>query len=240
MHLMKTADRIIVALDVDSRARAREYVQQLMPEARFFKIGSQLFTACGPDLVREIVELGAQVFLDLKFHDIPETVARSVREAARLRVSLVNVHASGGRSMMQAAVRALKEVDGNDLRPQLIAVTMLTSLGESEAREIGVTSYVKDHSVRLAQLAQQSGLDGVVASPLEIEAIRKTCGRDFLIVAPGIRPAQSQSNDQVRVSTPRAALEAGADYLVIGRPILDAKEPRLAFQEILDGCGERE
>jgi len=231
---MNISDRIIVALDVASRARALEYVKDLMPLANFFKVGSQLFTACGPDLVRDIVQLGARVFLDLKFHDIPQTVAASVLEAARLHVTMINVHSSGGMKMLQAAARALAEHSGGTERPRLIAVTMLTSIGEADAREIGFSLPLAHQSVRLAHMAKRAGLDGVVASPLEIELIRQDCGKDFLIVTPGIRLAQSGADDQVRISTPKATLDAGADYLVIGRPIFEAEDPLQALQNIVE------
>ena len=233
MPAMKIEDRIIVALDMDSRARALECVNELMPQASYFKVGSQLFTACGPDLVREIVALGARVFLDLKFHDIPQTVAKAVVEAARLKVAMVNIHASGGMTMLQAASHALAEKYSPEERPRLIAVTMLTSIGEADSREIGFSLPMADQSVRLAHMAQRAGLDGVVASPLEIAHIREACGKDFLIVTPGIRPANAVLDDQVRIATAEAALQAGADFLVIGRPILEAPNPRQALQALV-------
>lgn len=230
---MKIEDRIIVALDMNSRTRALHCVEELMPQATYFKIGSQLFTACGPDLVREIVALGARVFLDLKFHDIPQTVANAVLEAARLKVAMVNLHASGGVTMLQAASRSLAEKYSPEERPRLIAVTMLTSIGEADSREIGFSLPMADQSVRLAHMTQRAGLDGVVASPLEIAHIREACGKDFLIVTPGIRPANAELDDQVRIATPEAALRAGADYLVIGRPILESPNPRQALQALV-------
>lgn len=233
MSGMKINERIIVALDVDSHARALEFVNQLIPLADYFKVGSQLFTAGGPRLVRDIVDHGAKVFLDLKFHDIPQTVAKAVLEAAHLHATMINVHASGGMAMLQAAARSLASGFSENTRPRLIAVTMLTSIGEADAREIGFSLPVAHQSVRLAQMAQRAQLDGVVASPLEIKAIREACGQQFLIVTPGIRPDNAAADDQVRIATPKAALEAGADFLVIGRPILEAEDPRRAFQEIV-------
>jgi orotidine-5'-phosphate decarboxylase len=229
---MKAADRIIVALDVDTRERALACVHQLMPQAKYFKVGSQLFTACGPGLVAEIVRLGARVFLDLKFHDIPQTVAHAVIGAARLGATMITVHASGGMPMLEAASRALAHNFNSSTRPRLIAVTMLTSLSETDTREIGFTLPLREQSVRLAHLAQRAGMDGVVASPLEIQAIRQACGDEFLIVTPGVRPSNSIRDDHVRIAAPKAALEAGANYLVIGRPILEAPDPLLALQEI--------
>jgi orotidine-5'-phosphate decarboxylase len=234
MPPMNIEDRIIVALDVESRARALKCVKELMPPATYFKVGSQLFTACGPDLVRDLVALGARVFLDLKFHDIPQTVANSVLEAARLKTSMINLHASGGVTMLQAAAQSLAENYSPEERPRLVAVTLLTSIGEADAREIGFSLPTADQSVRLAHMAQRAGLDGVVASPLEIAHIREACGKDFLIVTPGIRPANAELDDQVRISTPEAALRAGADYLVIGRPILEASNSRQAFLGIVE------
>ncbi len=236
---MNIAERIIVALDVDSRERALQVVPQLTPVIRYFKIGSQLFTAHGPELVREVTKTGARVFLDLKFHDIPQTVANAVVEAGRLGVSLINVHALGGMAMMQAAVRALANCFPSEKRPRLIAVTILTSIGEVDSREIGFPLPISDQTVRLALMAQRAGLDGVVASPLEISEIRNSCGKDFLIVTPGIRPPQSDVDDQVRIATPRRALDDGADFLVIGRPILDAADPLRAAQEIIESVDRR-
>lgn len=230
---MKTADQIIVALDVDSRDGALKLVRQLMPLATYFKVGSQLFTACGPDLVREMTGMGARIFLDLKFHDIPKTVANAVLEAARLGVSMINVHALGGMSLLQAASKALADNFRPEQRPLLIAVTMLTSIAEVDARELGFTLPIADQTARLAQMAQRAGLDGVVASPLEIAEIRHACGQNFLIVTPGIRLPHTNSNDQIRVATPQAALQAGANYLVVGRPILESADPLRAFQEIV-------
>ncbi|MGB7623548.1 MAG: orotidine-5'-phosphate decarboxylase [Terriglobia bacterium] len=231
---MNIEDRIIVALDVESRARALKCVKELMPPATYFKVGSQLFTACGPDLVRDLVALGARVFLDLKFHDIPQTVANAVLEAARLKTSMINLHASGGVTMLQAAAQSLAENYSPEERPRLVAVTLLTSIGEADAREIGFSLPTADQSVRLAHMAQRAGLDGVVASPLEIAHIREACGKDFLIVTPGIRLANAELDDQVRISTPEAAFRAGADYLVIGRPILEASNARQAFLGIVE------
>jgi orotidine-5'-phosphate decarboxylase len=230
---MGIAERIIVALDVDSGDRALYFVRELMPDANYFKIGSQLFTACGPTFVREVIQEGARVFLDLKFHDIPQTVAKAVVEAARLEVDMINVHASGGLAMLQAARVALDGEIPKSRRPQLIAVTMLTSIGEVDAREIGFSLPLANQSVRLAQLAQRAELDGVVASPLEIGPIRQACGPGFLIVTPAIRPVRAELHDHVRIATPSAALKAGADYVVIGRPILEASRPLDAFRQIV-------
>lgn len=226
--------RLIVALDVPTLSAARRWVRRLRPHVSFFKIGSQLFTAEGPPAVRELVRLGADVFLDLKFHDIPNTVAGAVVAAASLGVSMLTVHASGGVEMMAAAREALRRHCGERERPRIVAVTLLTSLDENTTRRMGCRGTVRSNVVRLARLAQAAGLDGVVASPEELAAIRRACGEKFLIVTPGIRPAGARRGDHARVATPGAAVAAGADYLVVGRPILDAREPVHLVKQILD------
>ncbi len=229
-------DRLIVALDVDSIARARELVARLKQLVGMFKVGSQLFTAAGPDIVREIVQYGEKVFLDLKFHDIPNTVASAAAEAARLGVTLLNVHASGGREMMRRAAAAVSETATKEglPRPALLAVTVLTSMDSTSLREIGVQASPEDQVAELAKLAAASGMDGVVASPQEVVLIRKVVIKpDFLVVTPGIRPLKSPSADQKRVMTPVEAIHAGADYLVVGRPIIDAPDPAAAARELV-------
>lgn len=225
--------RLIVALDVSSLRAARRWVRRLRPRVSFFKIGSQLFTAEGPAAVRELVRLGAEVFLDLKFHDIPNTVAQAAVAAADLGVRMLTVHASGGREMMAAAREALRRHCGKRERPRIVAVTLLTSLDKKAMERVGWRGSVRTNVVRLARLAQAAGLDGVVASPEEIVAIRRACGKKFLIVAPGIRLAGSRRADQARRATPAAAIDAGADYLVVGRPILEARDPLRAVKQIL-------
>ena len=229
-------NRVLVALDVESAAQATSLADTLRGSVGGFKVGKQLFTAEGPATVRALAERGDRVFLDLKFHDIPNTVAGAVASAVATGAWMVNVHASGGRKMMQAAADAARntaEKSGRD-RPLVIAVTVLTSLDEPQLRETGVERSVLDHVVHLATLAQSAGLDGVVASPLEIAAIRRACGPDFLIVTPGIRPATTQraADDQSRVMGPAEAVDAGASYLVIGRPITASSDPRQAAQDI--------
>jgi orotidine-5'-phosphate decarboxylase len=200
-----------------------------------FKIGSQLFTLAGPQIVRDVVASGAKVFLDLKFHDIPHQVAGAARSAAQLGVSLFTVHASGGAEMMRRAVEAAAEVAAREgtTRPAVLAVSVLTSMDASALAQIGISSSPEESVLRLVKLAEQAGVDGVVASPQEAERIRATvANREFLIVTPGIRPAGGDEDDQRRVATPEAALRAGADYLVVGRPITAASDPVAAAQHI--------
>jgi orotidine-5'-phosphate decarboxylase len=225
---LKTQDRIIVPLDVSTVDEARALVGRLGGRVGMFKIGSQLFTAAGPAFVRELVGQGEKVFLDLKFHDIPNTVAGAVSAASQLGVSLLDVHALGGRAMLEAAVGALPAMGA-----RLLAVTILTSMDEGGHGEVGLGGQVADSVRRLAVLAREAGLDGVVASPHEVALVRAACGPDFLIVTPGIRPSGSAAGDQARAATPRAALEAGADLLVVGRPITAASDPVRAVAEIL-------
>jgi orotidine-5'-phosphate decarboxylase len=229
-------NRILVALDVESAHKATALADALRGTVGGVKIGKQLFTAEGPAVVRALAERGDRVFLDLKFHDIPNTVAGAVAAAVTTGAWMVNVHASGGRKMMQAAADAAGNAAtrlGRE-RPLVIGVTVLTSLDQVQLRETGVTAPLLDHVVHLAALAQQSGLDGVVASPHEIVAIRRACGPDFLIVTPGIRPRRTPpaSDDQARTMGPAEAIEAGASYLVVGRPITEAPDPRTAAQDI--------
>jgi orotidine-5'-phosphate decarboxylase len=229
-------NRILVALDVESAHKATALADALRGTVGGVKIGKQLFTAEGPAVVRALAERGDRVFLDLKFHDIPNTVAGAVAAAVTTGAWMVNVHASGGRKMMQAAADAAGNAAtrlGRE-RPLVIGVTVLTSLDQEQLRETGVTAPLLDHVVHLAALAQQPGLDGVVASPHEIVAIRRACGPDFLIVTPGIRPRRTPpaSDDQARTMGPAEAIEAGASYLVVGRPITEAPDPRTAAQDI--------
>jgi orotidine-5'-phosphate decarboxylase len=228
-------DKLIVALDLRSAEAAFAIVEQLRGHVGMFKVGSELFTAEGPTLVRDLVASGEKVFLDLKFHDIPNTVRSAVREAVKLGVSLIDVHASGGRKMMEAAVEGAREARPlmTVARPLIIAVTVLTSLGSSDLQELGINSSPEGLVARWAELAQQSGLDGVVASPREIAAIRRACGPRFLIVTPGIRPAATASQDQARTAAPELALKAGADFLVVGRPIIAAADPAAAADAIV-------
>jgi orotidine-5'-phosphate decarboxylase len=225
---MNMRERLIVALDVPSAQEARALLDSLAGKVGMFKVGSQLFTAAGPDLVHEIVGRGEKVFLDLKYHDIPNTVASAVSGASRLGVSLLDVHALGGKAMMEAAVGALPA-----LGTKLLAVTILTSHDDDSLIQVGVGGAVVESVLRLARLARESEVDGVVASPHEVSLIREACGPDFLIVTPGIRPTGGETHDQARAATPAAALAAGADYIVVGRPITQAADPVVAAAAIL-------
>jgi orotidine-5'-phosphate decarboxylase len=227
----KDRSQLIVALDFDRLAAAEAMARRLAGAVGMFKVGSQLFTAEGPDAVRRLARLGHGIFLDLKFHDIPNTVAGSVEAASRLPgVRLINVHALGGQKMMNAAARALA---GKQKPPSLLAVTILTSLDALEFERVGLRSAPPLRALKLAKLARLSGLDGVVASAHEAREIRRACGNKFLIVVPGVRPAATEWGDQARVGTPAEAIAAGADYIVVGRPITQAHDPRAAAEAIV-------
>ena len=226
--------KIIFALDVESMTEAEKWADLLAPHVGMFKIGKQLFTACGPAVVKAIRERGGEVFLDLKYHDIPNTVAMASLEAARLGVRLFNLHALGGYEMMARTVEALNREFPNGERSRLLAVTILTSASEMTLREVGIDLPVSEMVVKLALLARKAGIDGVVASPLEIPLIRAECGSEFIIVTPGVRPSFASTDDQKRVMTPADAVKAGADYLVIGRPISAAEDPIKASESIIE------
>jgi len=231
----KARERLIFALDVDSLEEAQRWVALLHDKVGVFKVGKQLFTRCGPQVVRMIRDGGGEVFLDLKYHDIPNTVAMAALEACRLGVKMFNVHALGGADMMRATVARVDEQypRGSAGRPLLLAVTILTSSTDQTLLELGIDRPVTEMVPRLARLAADAGFDGVVASPREVEAIRTVCGPDFAIVTPGVRPAFASVDDQKRVTTPADALAAGSDYLVIGRPISAADDPQQAAGKIL-------
>jgi orotidine-5'-phosphate decarboxylase len=221
--------RIVVALDVGSRQEALGLARVLDPRLCRVKVGKELFVAEGPRLIRELAESGFDVFLDLKFHDIPHTVARACRAAAQLGAWMLTVHALGGRAMLAAAAESLK---GLSPRPRLVAVTVLTSLAPSDMEEVGIGGSLEEAALRLARLAQACDLDGVVCSPLEAARLRAALGPDFRLVTPGVRPLGLAGDDQQRVGAPREALAAGADYLVIGRPITRAPDPRAALEAV--------
>lgn len=227
-------DKLIVALDVDSLSAAKELIDKLYPAVKIFKIGSQLFTSAGPAAAEMVKAKGAKVFLDLKFHDIPNTVAGAARAATRLGVFMLNLHVQGGFDMMkQAALVVRAEADKLKIeKPILLGVTVLTSMGEKDLKDLEIRKGVKSQVTYLAKLAKDAGLDGVVASADEIQPIRWTCGDDFIILTPGIRPEWANKGDQKRTATPKEAVKLGADYIVVGRPILEAKDPRQAAEEI--------
>jgi len=233
--------KLIIALDVETPRKALDLVKQLHSIAGMFKVGSQLFTAAGPQIVRDILAHDSQVFLDLKFHDIPHQVAGAARSAAELGVFLFTIHASGGSEMMQRAVDSVNEVAAKTgHRSSVLAISVLTSIDATILEQIGVTSTPSESVLRLVKLAEAAGVDGVVASPQEIEAIRQTVSRpEFLVVTPGIRPAANEAGDQKRVATPAAAIAAGASYLVVGRPITGAPDPLAAAHEISAEMNER-
>lgn len=224
-------DRLIVALDVPHAAEAQRIVAALGESVSTYKVGKQLFTAAGPAVVRELLGSGRKVFLDLKFHDIPSTVAAAVRAAAELGVTMLTVHASGGTKMLQAAVEAA----GAAKRPPLVlAVTVLTSFSDADLKEVGVAGPARGQVLRLASLAHKAGCGGVVASAREAQVIRRTLGASLTIVTPGVRPAGGPKDDQARVATPSEAIAAGADYIVVGRPITGAQDPAAAARAILE------
>jgi orotidine-5'-phosphate decarboxylase len=231
--------KIIVAIDKPDADAARALANALDPTLCRVKIGKESFVAAGPQLVENFQNRGFSVFLDLKFHDIPNTVAEACKAAARLGVWMVNVHAAGGRAMMQAARSAIDQTNAKS-KPKLIGVTVLTSMRESELNEIGVPGKLDDQVSRLAKLSAECGLDGVVCSALEAVALRREIGSEFLLVTPGIRLPSAGKNDQVRIVTPQDALRAGASYLVIGRPITAAIDPRAALEEIYRMTREKE
>ena len=228
--------KVIIALDVSSREDALALVKNLHDAVGMFKIGSQLFTAEGPNVVREIIAGGGKVFLDLKFHDIPNTVTQAAIEAARLGVSMITVHASGGRAMMEAVANELHRKFAHD-KPVVVAVTVLTSFDTRALFEIGLEIPVEEQVERLSRLAEECGMDGVVCSPREIQPVRKCVASKFKIVTPGIRMPDQSLNDQQRIATPREAIAAGADYIVIGRPVTENADPRSVVQQLIESMG---
>ena len=233
---MSPHEKLIVALDVETPGKALDLVKELRHVAGTFKVGSQLFTTAGPQIVKDILALDAKVFLDLKFHDIPHQIAGAARAAAELGVSMFTVHASGGSEMMLRAVDAVTEVAGKGgTRSAVLAISVLTSIDAAILSQIGVTTPPGEAVLRLVRLAANAGVDGVVASPQEIAAIRGAVSSpEFLIVTPGIRPANSAQEDQKRIATPAAAISAGATYLVVGRPITGAPNPLEAAHQIVN------
>jgi orotidine-5'-phosphate decarboxylase len=231
---------LILALDLDNLESVKKLVRLLSGEVGMFKVGKQLFLHAGPVVVKLIHEMGGEVFLDLKFHDIPTTVAKAAIEATRLGVKMLNVHASGSLEMMSRTVKEVNRVCRQEKlrRPTMLAVTVLTSLDKSDLSKVGVDGEVVDQVVRLALLSRKAGIDGVVASPHEVAQIRAACGKRFIIVSPGIRPRGTAKEDQTRVMTPGEAIRVGADYIVVGRPIVEAKDPLRGAREIISELEE--
>ena len=239
--MTSTDPRVIVALDFANPMHALALADRLDPAACALKVGKEMFVVAGPEPVRWMIERGFRVFLDLKFHDIPNTVAQACAAATRLGVWMLNVHAAGGRAMLEAARDAVARTaaDARRPRPLLIAVTVLTSLSDADLRDTGVDRTAADQALKLAQLTAASGLDGVVSSAVEAPALRAALGPAFKLVTPGIRPAGSSKDDQARIITPEAAIANGADYLVIGRPITQAPDPLAALSAINASLGAR-
>ncbi|VAW43873.1 Orotidine 5'-phosphate decarboxylase [hydrothermal vent metagenome] len=223
------SSKVLVALDFANSSSALTFVEKLDPLSCRLKVGKELFTVAGPEFVSELIQRGFDVFLDLKYHDIPNTVAKAIKAVAKLGVWMVNVHALGGRKMMEAARHALADCEH---KPLLIAVTILTSMEQSDLAEIGLQETPKENVLRLAILAQSSGMDGVVCSAQEVALLRQTLGDDFCLVTPGIRPKGSAHDDQKRIMTPKQAMESGSSYLVIGRPITQSDDPVATLKRI--------
>tara|TARA_B100001059_G_scaffold234011_1_gene275416 strand:+ start:42 stop:746 length:705 start_codon:yes stop_codon:yes gene_type:complete len=226
----ENSKKVLIALDYDDQETALAFVKQLSPDTCRLKVGKEMFTYFGPEFVKELIELGFDVFLDLKFHDIPNTVAKAVTAAAKMGVWMVNVHASGGFEMMTKAKVALEPF--GDKAPILIAVTVLTSMDESELKRLGINKSPQEQVIYLAKLAKEAGLDGVVCSAQEASVLKAELGEHFKLVTPGIRPEGSDAGDQKRIMTPKQAIEAGSDYLVLGRPITKASNPLKVLQDV--------
>jgi orotidine-5'-phosphate decarboxylase len=234
---MNNMDKVVVALDVDNTKKAIEIVEKCKGYPLFFKIGKQLFTSVGPEIVKKIKNMGHKVFLDLKYHDIPNTVAMATIEAAKLGVDIVNLHISGGREMIETTVSKVEEycLNNNIDKPEILGVTILTSLDNKALEEIGYKDIASEMVVRLAKLGKDCGLDGVVCSPLEIELVKKACGKEFKTLTPGIRPEFAMlKDDQKRVLTPKKAFELGTDYIVIGRPVTKSEDIPRTLKKLQD------
>ncbi len=237
---MNANNRLIIALDVDSGEKALGLVKKLKSDVKFFKVGLELFGSCGPRIVQDIKRSGCEVFLDLKFHDIPTTVAKAAVSVTGLGAYMFNVHALGGYDMMKRCGDAVKAEAARlkITRPKVIAVTVLTSMDQASLGKVGVGCNIQDEVVNLARLAKDAGLDGVVASPEEARMIRDDAGDDFIIVTPGVRPSWAATDDQKRIATPKDAVSGGADFIVVGRPITAANDPAEAARKILREIGE--
>jgi orotidine-5'-phosphate decarboxylase len=233
---MEPKDRLIIALDVDAAEKAIALAEKLKNDVRFFKIGFELFSSCGPSIVKEIAKSGGRIFLDLKFHDIPNTVSKAALSVTKLGVFMFNIHALGGYDMMKKTADAVK-IEAQKLKvepPKVLAVTILTSMDENALKKVGINDTMNQEVLRLAELTKSAGLDGVVASPSEARLIRERLGRDFLIITPGVRPSWAEAGDQKRVATPKEAVADGATYIVVGRPVTEAKDPAQAARKILE------
>lgn len=236
---MKAKDKLIVALDFDTREKAVDAIQRLEADVEIFKVGLELYLASRGKVVEYLQEKGKKVFLDLKFMDIPNTVAGAAREAAKMGVFMFNVHVPGGKQMMASAREAVEQVAAGGLqKPLLIGVTVLTSLDQNDLLQLGITQDVKELVIARARLAKEAGLDGVVASPKEAAEIKSACGDEFVSVCPGVRPTWSAAGDQKRIMTPKDAINQGASYLVVGRPITGAAEPAEAARKVLEEMEE--
>lgn len=231
LKALSVKDRLIIALDVSRASEAQKIVSEIGDTASTYKVGKQLFTAEGPQVVRDLVASGRKVFLDLKFHDIPNTVAGAVKSASELGVSMLTVHASGGAKMLRAAAEAAAN---SSSKPLILAVTVLTSLTDEDLQELGLPVGVADQVLRLAGIARNAGIGGIVASAHEARSLRRNLGEGFAIVTPGVRPAGTDAEDQARVVTPSAALEAGATHIVVGRPITGDGNPKAVANRILE------
>jgi orotidine-5'-phosphate decarboxylase len=233
--------KLIVALDVDNYRRAARIVKTLSPYVKVFKVGNILFTLCGPKIIKYIHKSGAKVFLDLKYHDIPNTVANAAVEATKMGVYMMNMHTLAGTTCMQATAKAVsqKAKELNLFKPILVSVTILTSMKEEDLQPLGIEGSVEEIVMKYAKLAKEAGLDGIVASPHELKAIKKKFGENFVVVTPGIRPEWAKKNDdQKRVLTPKEAIEAGSDFIVVGRPIIQSRRPVEAVKKILEEIKE--
>lgn len=233
---MDPKDRLIIALDVDTAAKALAIVDKLKNDVKFFKVGFELFSSCGPSIVEDIARKGCKVFLDLKYHDIPNTVSKSAVSITKLGAFMFNVHALGGYDMMKKTADAVREEAARLKipRPRVIAVTVLTSMDEIALKNIGISDNMNAEVLRLAKLAQSAGLDGVVASPSEIRLLRESLGEDFLIVTPGVRPSWAAIGDQKRIATPKEAVVSGASFIVVGRPVTDSPDQVGAARKIIE------
>lgn len=233
---MNLYEKVIIALDTPDEHKALNLVKTLKHKVNYFKVGLELFCFAGPSIVQKIVDQGCKVFLDLKFHDIPNTAAGAVSSSIKTGASMINLHALGGRKMMEEAKEAAIKISSKLQipKPIILAVTVLTSLSDEDLLELNIQKNTRDQVVSLAKLTKESGLDGVVASPLEIKDIREAVGEDFKIVTPGVRPTWAEKKDQKRVMTPKKALEQGADFIVIGRPVTAANDPKVALDKIFE------